>query len=143
MLSRAVVCAGLFLAACSTIPTAGQTELTVSTLDVTFTSSARGQLELGLMVRGGGMATQAQWQLLLDGQPLGSGVQVLGQRLGEGGPSLVKLSAPLLTAHAARDDGWRNVTLEIAGELTVQRRLEERLPFSTRKQVLIRGAPKF
>jgi hypothetical protein len=117
--------------------------MTVSTLEVTFASSSRGQLELGLMVRGGGMATQAQWQLLLDGQPLGSGVQVLGQRLGEGGPSLVKLSAPLLTAHAARDEGWRNVTLEIAGELTVQRGLEERLPFSTRKQVLIRGAPKF
>lgn len=143
MARTALVCLGLLLAGCRTLGSAGEAELVVSKLDVSFASSSRGQLEIGLTVRGGGLATRARWQLLLDGQPLGSGVQVLGQRLNEQAPTEVNLTAPLLTAHSARDEGWRNVTLEISGELTVQRRLEERLQFATRKQVLIRGAPKF
>lgn len=141
---RPVVWLGLFLLGCRTIGAAGALpEITVDALEVSFTSASRGQLDVGLSVRGGGTAIKAQWQLLLDGQPLGSGVHVLAQTLAERAPSVVRLSAPLLTAHAARDEGWRTVTLEVLGELTVQRRLEERLPFSTRKQVLIRGAPKF
>jgi hypothetical protein len=133
----------LGLLGCRTIGARPEPELSVDKLEVTFLSASRGQLDLGLRVQGGGTAVKAQWQLLLDGQPLGSGVQVLAQRLAEGGPSVVLLSAPLLTAHAARDQGWRTVTLEVAGELTVQRRLEERLQFTRRQQVLIRGAPTF
>ena len=143
MRSGAVGWLALALLGCRTIGAVPEPELTVDKLEVTFVSASRGQLELGLQVRGGGTAVKAQWQLLLDGQPLGSGVQLLGQRLAEGGPSVVLLSAPLLTTHSARDEGWRTVTLEVAGELTVQRGPEERLPFTGRKQVLIRGAPTF
>ena len=133
----------MLLLSCRTIGVAGQSEATVDKLEVSFASASRGQLDLGLLVRGGGTAIRAQWQLLLDGQPLGSGVQVLAVRLAELAPSVVLLSAPLLTVHSARDEGWRTETLEISGELTVRRNLEERLPFVTRRQVLIRGAPKF
>ena len=133
----------LALVGCRTIGALPEPELTVDKLEVTFITASRGQLELALKVRGGGTAVKAQWQLLLDGQPLSSGIQVLGQRLAEGGPSVVLLSAPLLTTHSARDEGWRTVTLEVAGELTVQRGLEQRLQFMSRKQVLIRGAPTF
>lgn len=132
------------LAGCRTAgPAGGEQELTVDELEVSFSSANRGELQLGLKVRGGGTAIQAQWELLLDGHPLGSGISVLGQWLDPRRDSLVRLTAPLLTTHSARDEGWRTVTLELSGELTVQRRLEERLPFSTRKQVLVRGAPRF
>ncbi|MBS1151403.1 MAG: hypothetical protein H6Q89_3101 [Myxococcaceae bacterium] len=139
----AALCLVVGLFGCRTIGAAPEAELRVDRLEVSFSSASRGQLELGLVVRGGGKATKAQWQLLLDGQPLGSGVCALAQQLAEQGPSKVALTAPLLATHTARDEGWRTVTLELSGELTVQRRLEERLQFSTRKQVLVRGAPKF
>jgi hypothetical protein len=139
----ALVCLALGLTGCRTFGEIPEPEVTVETLEVTFTSASRGTLDLGVKVRGGGEAIRAQWQLLLDGQPLGSGVSILAHTLADQAPTVVRLSAPLLTTHAARDEGWRTVTLEISGELTVQRRLEERLQFGTRKQVLIRGAPKF
>ena len=144
-MTRAVLGLVLLLAGCKTIGagTVTESEAIVDKLDVSFVSATRGQLDFGLKVRGGGLATRAQWQLLLDGQPLGSGVQVLAQTLAERAPSVVLLTAPLLTAHTARDEGWRTVTLELSGELTVQRRLEERIQFTTRKQLLIRGAPRF
>ncbi len=143
MLRGAAVCLSLILLGCRTLGSAGEPELTVDSLEVSFGSASRGQLDFGLTVRGGGVALRTQWQVLIDGQPLGSGVYAVSQRLDERGPSAVKVSAPLLTVHSARDDGWRTVTLELSGELTVQRRLEERLQFATRRQVLIRGAPKF
>lgn len=142
-MARRMIAVGLLLAGCRALGTAAEPEAIVDKLEVSFASASRGQLDFGLKVRGGGLATQAQWQLLLDGQPLGSGVQVLAQTLAERAPSVVLLTAPLLTTHAARDEGWRNVTLELSGELTVQRRLEERLQFTTRKHVLVRGAPRF
>lgn len=132
----------LLLLGCRTTGAAGQRAPTVDRLEVSFPTSARGTLELDLMVWGGGTVRQAQWQLLLDGHPLGSGVQVIGKRLNDL-KSPVTWSAPLLTPHTGRDEGWRTVTLELAGELTVQRTLEERIPFAIRKQVLIRGAPRF
>jgi hypothetical protein len=117
-------------------------KVTVQTLEVSFDSETRGRLQLELAVSdGGGLATAAQWQLLLDGRPLGSGVQLLSQRLAEG-RSTVSLSVPLLLPHSARDEGWRNITLEISGELTVKYALEERFAFSLRRQALVHGAPR-
>ncbi len=128
----------------SQLPNAvGEALLTIDRLDVAFASAARGQLDLSLAWRGGGRLVRVQWQLLLDGHPLGSGLYALGNLPEEQTPTVVTLSAPLLTPHLARDEGWRTVTLELIGELTVRRGLEERLPFATRKQVLVRGAPKF
>jgi len=133
----------LMLTGCRTFSAAPEAEVTVETLEVSFTSPTRGQLELAFKVRGGGVATRAEWQLVLDGQPLGSGVHVLAQTLADQAPSVVSISAPLLNTHSARDEGWRTVTLELTGELTVKRGLSERLQFATRKQVLMRGAPRF
>lgn len=132
----------LGLLACRTIVGAGEPEISVAKLEVAFPSGTKGELELGLKVQGGGRATRVQWQLLLDGQPLGSGVQLVAVPLEEQKGNVVAVKAPLLAPHAARDEGWRTVTLEVSGELTVVRRLEERLAFSLRKQVLLRGAPK-
>lgn len=132
----------LCLVACRTIVGAGEPEISVSKLEVAFPSGTKGELDLGLKVQGGGRATRVQWQLLLDGQPLGSGVQLVAVPLEEQKGNVVAVKAPLLAPHAARDEGWRTVTLELSGELTVVRRLEERLAFSHRKQVLLRGAPK-
>ena len=132
----------LALAGCRTFSAAPQAEVTVETLEVAFTTPTRGQVELAFKVRGGGVATRAEWQLVLDGQPLGSGVHLLEQPLAEE-TSVITISAPLLNTHAARDEGWRTVTLELSGELTVKRGLTERLQFATRKQVLVRGAPRF
>lgn len=135
-------CLAMLLVGCRTAGAAGERALTVDRLEVSFPSAARGKLEVDFMVWGGGLARTAQWQLLLDGHPVGSGMQVLGKRLNDL-KSPVSFSAPLLTPHTGRDDGWRTVTLELAGELMVQRALEERIPFAIRKQVLIRGAPRF
>ena len=130
------------LLGCRSLVGAGEPELVVSKLEISFPTGTRGELELGLKVQGGGRATRVQWQLMLDGQPLGSGVQLVAVPLEDQKGSVVGLKAPLLVPHAARDDGWRTVTLELSGELTVQRRLEERMPFALRKQALIRGAPR-
>ena len=140
---RRAVCVALLLLGCRTMGPGGEPELTVDVLDVSFASASRGKLDLALIVRGGGLARQAQWQLVIDGHPLGSGIQVLGVQLDERKPSAVLLTAPLLTTHSVRDEGWRTVTIELTGELMVQRPLEERLPFALRKQVLMRGAPRF
>ncbi len=130
------------LLGCRGLVGAGEPELTVAKLEVSFPSGTKGELEVGLKVQGGGRATRVQWQLMLDGQPLGSGVQLVAVPLEEQKGNVVAIKAPLLAPHAARDEGWRTVTLELTGELTVQRRLEERMPFALRKQALIRGAPR-
>ena len=131
----------LLLIACRTMGVTPATPVTVQRLEVSFDADGRGLVELGLEVTGAeGMATQAQWQLVLDGRPLGSGVQLLSQRLG--GKSLVNVSAPLPLPHANRDEGWRTVSLEVSGELTVTSTLADRWPFAFRRQALVRGAPR-
>ena len=132
----------LLLAGCRTIGAAPSTPITVHSLEVSFDAEGKGLVELGLEIRSaGGTATKAQWQLLLDGRPLGSGVQLLSQRLPQGS-STVLLSAPLPLAHATRDEGWRTVSLEVSGELTVTNALSERFPFAFRRQALMRRAPR-
>lgn len=133
----------VLLAGCRTLAGAPEPELAVEKLEVAFPTAARGELEVRLKVRGGGRAIKAQWQLFLDGQPLGSGVQLVSVPFESDKGNVVTVKAPLLTPHLGRDEGWRTVTLELSGELTVQRRLEQRIPFGLRKQVLIRGAPRF
>ena len=127
---------------CRTMGAAPATPISVQSLEVSFESENRALIDLVLQVRGGGgTATQAQWEILLDGRPLGSAVQLLSQRLAEG-KSTVNLSAPLPLPHSTPDEGWRTVTLEVSGELTVSALFAERWPFAFRRQALVRGAPR-
>ncbi len=123
-------------------PVRDDAPVTVQRLQVSFDAAGRGELQLGLFVRGSkGTATQAQWQLLLDGRPVGSGVQLLSQRMNERGTA-IDLTAPLPLPRANRDEGWRNVALEISGELSIDETLAERFPFAFRRQALVSGAPR-
>jgi hypothetical protein len=140
---RALALSALLLCACRTTGANAPSGVTVERLEITFDGEGRGQVDLGLELHGlsGGLVTQAQWQLLLDGHPVGSGVQIYSHRL-EHERSAIALMAPLPLPHTNRDEGWRTVALEVAGEVTVTNLLTDRWPFRLRRQALIRGAPR-
>ena len=142
-MKRWVLLVALLGLGCKTAGGAGdEAPVTVRRLEVSFDADGRGELQLGLFVRGAkGTALQAQWQLLLDGRPVGSGLQLLGKQMVETG-TILEFTAPLPLPHANRDEGWRTVSLEISGELAINAALAERWPFASRRQALVRGAPR-